>query len=79
MRTAAEKTADKYIQPGGAPLDYDRSQYAGDMMNVVNFIAWHDEGHIQGGVKAREAFTSLARIVNLPEAVLRKISGADKK
>jgi hypothetical protein len=76
MRTEAEKTADKYIQPGGAPLDYDRAAHAADLMNVVNFIAWQDAITLWCGVRGSEAFTSLARIVNLPEATLRRISGA---
>lgn len=36
-----------------------------DVVLVGNFIAWHENGYIMGGVQAEEAFEAFCRIIGV--------------
>ena len=70
----AKSTADKYIQRSGARIDYDEDDFAVDLLTVANFILFHDERNMHGGVRAGEAFEGFCRLINVEPHRLREIA-----
>lgn len=62
---SAGSVADKYISRAGGSPQPTRDDLVNDLVTVSNFILWHDENHIQGGVRTREAWMSFCRLMNV--------------
>jgi hypothetical protein len=71
--TVTQRLADKYIERGGYMPGERRERHVEDLLAVLSFVGWHEPGHLQGGVRAGEAFLALCRLLNLEPAAMRKI------
>lgn len=69
----AARTADKYIQRSGAPIDYAKADFVLDLSKVANFILWHDENDMHGALYPGEAFEALCRVAHVEPWRLREI------
>jgi len=71
----ASRVADRYISRAGGPVNPTREQLSSDLVTVSNFIIWHDDGHLMGGVRKREAWLAFCRLMNIEphkvEAIIR--------
>lgn len=64
--TRAKQTANAYIEPGGAPIPYERDARVSDFLEVARFVLWHDKNDMHGAVRRDEAAEALCRLVNFP-------------
>lgn len=51
-----------------------KAEYSRHVVNVSAFIAWFDNNHMQGGVKAEDAFTSFCALMQLDRTTLYSIA-----
>lgn len=68
-----KQVADKYIERGGYARGERSEKWAGDLRDVLMFIAWHDDSHMRGGVRAADAYRSACRLLNLEPHEMRRI------
>lgn len=73
----AKRRADRYIERGGYAPGERSEKWASDLLDVLRFIAWHDDKHLRGGVTARAAFGALCRLLNLEAHEMRRIVRGD--
>jgi hypothetical protein len=69
----AKRIANKYVEPGGYVRGERDKAVAGDLLAFLSFIAWHDDSHMQGGYRAREAFLAACRVLALDPVEMRRI------
>lgn len=68
------EVADRYISPGGRTAAYDRSAFTDDLMTLSGFLAWaEDDGADFGGVRAKDAYSAMCRLLDVDAIKLRKI------
>lgn len=73
MATDAKLLADKYISRAGGSPRPSVEEFSRDLLIVSDFILWHDERNMFGGVIAKDAFAAFCRITNVEPHVIRKI------
>jgi hypothetical protein len=68
-------TADRYISRGGGSPKPSSAELAADLMQVSNFILWHEDRDMYGAVRKQEAWLAFCRLVNVEprkiEAIIR--------
>lgn len=71
----ARLAADKYITRAGGPPKPTPKQISSDLVDVSNFILWHDDNSIYGSVRKRAAWLAFCRLMNIEphkvEAIIR--------
>jgi hypothetical protein len=65
--------ADRYISRGGGSPLPTVSEFADDLLKVSNFILWHDERDMRGGVRSQEAWLAFCRLVNVEPRKIKDI------
>ncbi len=61
----AKAIADKYISRGGGSPQWDREEFASDLLMLGNFILWHDKKDMHAMVYPDQAFEAMCRLLNV--------------
>ena len=69
----SRETADKYIERGGYVHGERKDRVAEDLLCLGSFIAFHEDNHFMGGYRARDAWASMCRLLDLHPVEIRKI------
>jgi len=65
--------ADRYISRGGGSPNPSATDVATDIVDLASFLLWHEENDLHGGVRARDAFLSMCRLLNVEPHKIRQI------
>jgi len=69
----AARTADKYVSRAGGPPVPTTRDVAEDIVTLSNFILWHEDDDMFGGVKTKDAFMAMCRLLNIEPHKIRSI------
>ena len=69
----AARTADKYLSRAGGPPAPTTHDVAKDIVTLSNFLLWHEDNDIWGGVKAKDAYMAMCRMLNVEPHKIRAI------
>ena len=72
-----KELADKYIERGGYVHGEREDRTVEDMLCLGSFVGWHEDNHLQGGYRAREAWAAMCRLFDLHPVEFRKIIRGD--